>query len=586
MVRVDRPIIELIKYGDHVDEQLNKAIRGDERKQQLLLDYPTVYLIYSKDKHDQYQVYVGETNNISRRTKQHLDDDIKVRDDWDELKRAKNPKMLVIGHQHFNKSLTLDIENTLMLYMLGVPNVKQLDNRRQNEQADYYTSDERQAIFAKIWRKLRQFDETLFPLEREIQDSAIFKASPFHKLTSQQEQIKDDIIDATINALMNDKTGQLILVEGEAGTGKTVLLSTIFYLLSFLDLSDYNPDLKHLSNYLLVNQEEQVKVYQEIVTKLELNHGIKDMVSRPTHFINQHKDQLKPAAIVLVDEAHLLLTRGKMSYQGDNQLTDILRSARVVVAVFDQHQMLKTESYVESEQIKELEDQARKQRGLFTLTNQLRLNANLQTVQWIHDITQHGLLSNIPRDNRYDLKIFSDVEAMYDQIKIRSKNQRSGLSRLVATFDWDYKGTKRKDGKLWMVKIGNFELPWNLQLPKPKGYRKSVKKIPWAEQPQTIDEIGSTFTIQGFDLNYSGVIIGPSVKYRNGHIVFDPSKSKNRQATNMRTLSDGKKKALADELLPNELNVLLTRGVNGMYIYAVDDQLREALLKAQNGTLK
>ena len=30
-------------------------------------------------------------------------------------------------------------------------------------------------------------------------------------------------------------------------------------------------------------------------------------------------------------------------------------------------------------------------------------------------------------------------------------------------------------------------------------------------------------------------------------------------------------------LLKNELNVLLTRGVNGLYIYAVDDQLREAL---------
>ncbi len=30
-------------------------------------------------------------------------------------------------------------------------------------------------------------------------------------------------------------------------------------------------------------------------------------------------------------------------------------------------------------------------------------------------------------------------------------------------------------------------------------------------------------------------------------------------------------------LLKNELNVLLTRGVNGLYIYAVDDRLREAL---------
>ncbi|MBE7342769.1 DUF2075 domain-containing protein, partial [Staphylococcus haemolyticus] len=39
----------------------------------------------------------------------------------------------------------------------------------------------------------------------------------------------------------------------------------------------------------------------------------------------------------------------------------------------------------------------------------------------------------------------------------------------------------------------------------------------------------------------------------------------------------------SDMLLRNELNVLLTRGVNGLYIYAVDDQLREALKKASRG---
>ena len=49
--------------------------------------------------------------------------------------------------------------------------------------------------------------------------------------------------------------------------------------------------------------------------------------------------------------------------------------------------------------------------------------------------------------------------------------------------------------------------------------------LAWAEQPQTIDEVGSTYTIQGFDLNYAGVILGPSVKYRNGEIIFDPTES-------------------------------------------------------------
>ncbi|MGX0191980.1 DUF2075 family protein [Staphylococcus epidermidis] len=58
---------------------------------------------------------------------------------------------------------------------------------------------------------------------------------------------------------------------------------------------------------------------------------------------------------------------------------------------------------------------------------------------------------------------------------------------------------------------------------------------------------------------------------------FDKSESANKKATQRRTLKDGSKQYFSEMLLKNELNVLLTRGVNGLYIYAVDDQLREAL---------
>ena len=108
----------------------------------------------------------------------------------------------------------------------------------------------------------------------------------------------------------------------------------------------------------------------------------------------------------------------------------------------------------------------------------------------------------------------------------------------------------------------------------------------WAEQPHTINEAGSTYTVQGFDLNYVGVVIGPSVKYRNGKIVFDKDESENKKAKQRRTLKDGSKEYLSYFLLKNELNVLLTRGIHGLYLYAVDKQLQEALLKAQRGEIE
>src|SRR5699024_2415097 len=150
--------------------------------------------------------------------------------------------------------------------------------------------------------------------------------------------------------------------------------------------------------------------------------------------------------------------------------------------------------------------------------------------------------------------------------------------------EWPYVDKRKPEGEdYWRLKVGKWSLQWNLQL-KPIGKKRAHKQPSWAEQEQTINEVGSTFTIQGFDLNYAAVIIGPSVKYRNGKLVFDREASHNKKATQRRTLKQGKE-YLADTLLKNELNVLLTRGVNGLYLYAVDPQLQEVLLQAQKGEL-
>ena len=131
--------------------------------------------------------------------------------------------------------------------------------------------------------------------------------------------------------------------------------------------------------------------------------------------------------------------------------------------------------------------------------------------------------------------------------------------------------------------IGKWHKPWNGELKNElsKKEKRGIKDLAWAEQPQTIDEVGSTFTIQGFDLNYAGVILGPSVKYRDGKVIFDPSESRNDKAIRNRTLSDGSKKKFGEILIQHEVRVLMTRGVNGMYIYACDKELREALKKAE-----
>lgn len=125
------------------------------------LHYPTVYVVHTEDKNryksvPDYTVYVGETNSIRNRTSQHLKTDSNVREDWKDFadrlqSNASSAWQYVIADGHFNKSMTLDVENKLMHYLLGSEAVKNLNNRRANAQGDYYTKSEFDRFFSNIW---------------------------------------------------------------------------------------------------------------------------------------------------------------------------------------------------------------------------------------------------------------------------------------------------------------------------------------------------------------------------------------------------------------------------------------------------
>lgn len=566
----------MIKEYPYNNQGLKELEEGESREESKIISrYPTVYVVNDKKKKKIYSVYVGETNNIAKRTAQHLHDDPKSREDWRELSESKTAKMYVIGHQHFNKSMTLDIENQLMLYLSSVENVKALYNRRSNDQDEYYPVNEVQDIFTQIWTQLHQKNSELFPAMDVLKDLAIFKASPFHKLTHEQLEAKNLIMERVNSSLDNDEEGQLIMVTGEAGAGKTVLLSNLFY-----DLVGYKKYGHPLNVHIMVNHDEQVKVYREISKKLGIDVNL---VGKPTSFINKGEK----ADVILVDEAHLLWTQGKQSYQGTNQLEDLRKLGKVVVIIFDQHQVLRSQQIVEAAQLQRMVGEALKSDNLIELKNQLRIDANESTIQWVRDLVDHQKVGKLQPDSKYEIKVFDSPKDLENAIQIKNRSDldshyANGISRLVATFDWTFStGSKPSDGSLtWDVKIGDWRMPWNNQLKTKQKRSVSYRNLSWAERSETINEVGSTYTIQGFDLNYAGVIIGPSVKYRDGMIVFDPKAHANKDANQKRTLQSGEKRSFAEKLIRNELNVLLTRGVHGLYIYAVDPELREALKKA------
>jgi len=582
-MNITKPIIRKIKDNETALAEFEKEIKTNEAEdtKDIIMNFPTVY-IHNWPETNKYDVYVGESNNIFARTRQHYHNRIK-HETWQHRMLQKDASLYIIGHEHFNKSLTLDVENRLMHYLMSVDKVRQVHNGRGNPQKSYYPSEEFEGIFQKIWTELHESDEELFPDENIVKDSAIYKASPLHKLTDEQEDAKIQILDCIASA-RNKNEKQIIFIDGEAGTGKTVLNSNIFYELYCQEEEKDNAEFKCC---MVVNHDEQVKVYSDIAKKLGITEKYGEVVSKASTFLNRHKD-LDSVDVVFIDEAHLLFTQGNQGYSGKNQLDDIIKRAKVVVIVFDENQILRMDQYWEKQMIDRYRNKAIEQQNYITLTKQLRMQADNETLAWIDAFTKKQIINKIPHHD-YEIKIFDSPEALDLEIKKKASSEKSRLSRVIANYDWDYKKGKKPEDtskKYWEVDVWienqRWHKPWNYELEQNlnKDEKKKIKEQAWAEQAHTIAEVGSTYTIQGFDLNYAGVILGKSVKYRNGKIVYDPSETSNGKVTKNRTMEDGTKQNFAKELLKHEIRVLMTRGVNGLYIYACDDQLREALKKA------
>ncbi|WP_419153927.1 hypothetical protein [Weissella viridescens] len=129
------------------------------------ISFPSVYIADAGRKNGQHTAYVGETNFIIQRTKEHLE--AGRTDALVKLKNTGLARLHMIGHKKFNKSATLLIEQMLMNYLTGDPKFSSLEddndsskngllNLRNNEQPNFYMRGMYEnEIFPEIWDSLR-----------------------------------------------------------------------------------------------------------------------------------------------------------------------------------------------------------------------------------------------------------------------------------------------------------------------------------------------------------------------------------------------------------------------------------------------
>lgn len=398
-----------------------------------------------------------------------------------------------------------------------------------------------------------------------MQNKATDKLSPFKELTTEQKNLISQILNFTDQHLHNNFPA-VFTIYGDAGTGKSVVLSSLFDQIQKMR-HNKNSNFYQTNNYFLVNHPEILKVYRQIAG--ELPELLKKNFQRPTSFINQLDKKNEKADVVIIDEAHLLLSKPDHynNFYHENQLVEIIKRSKIVVLVFDPYQVLKMKTLWSKDRLEEI-------MGLYPhqtyyLKHQFRMNASPDLIDWFNSFTENKIIKPIPENanENYDFRIFEDAEEMRKEIVKR--NNEVGLSRVLSTSGYP----STLDGGKHYIQEGKFKMPWD---------QYNYTATPWAEIPETINEVGSIYTCQGFDLNYTGIIIGPPISQlpNQNKIQVNLDKITDIEMFKKRKdLTDPDEiKNLEERMVLNSLNVLFKRGIKGTYLYAHDPLLRNTLV--------
>lgn len=538
------------------------------------VDWPVVYILSGNK-----EAYVGETQNAYDRMKQHFSN----------KKRKNLTKINLMQSDSFNKSAILDIENMLITHMHADGKfILQNSNGGQSKLHNYYQRSEYQNVFTEIWDKLKKLnlvEHSLF----EVENSEIFKFSPYKELTNDQYIVVEELLKLYSQA-MQGTSRMDVIVNGGAGTGKSLI--AIYFLNMIANILNNDYDFSDTEQYIddesFLNRADLIKAiktygndkigfviavpsFKDTVKKVF--KSIKEL--RHIHVISPSEASRGDYDVLIVDEAHRLKRRHKLTNYGthdnvnkslglpaDSTELDWLKfkAKKMLILFYDGIQSIK-ESDVSKEDFDKInsDDYTHK---LF-LNTQLRVKGGDEYIDFAR-----SLFSNSPikykSQKGYDLKVYDDCYEMFEAIK--SKNiEYKGLCRMLAGFSFYWRKKARDKKNIKYNQNYDFEIDGHYYC-----WNEDFNARDFITNDKNIEKIGCIYTSQGHDLNYAGVIFGEDISYNpeTKQIMYHPDKF----------IDTYSKSSDINKTINNIINaylVLLTRGVYGTYIYAVDKNLRE-----------
>lgn len=273
---------------------------------------------------------------------------------------------------------------------------------------------------------------------------------------------------------------------------------------------------------------------------------------------------------LIVDEAHRLNEKSGLFSKGENQVKEIINSARFSIFFLDEDQRVTVKDIGSEAEIEKWAYQLGAQVHKLELESQFRCNGSDAYMAWLDQVLAIRETANPTlAGTDYDFRVVDSPDEL--QQLVFEKNKERNRARMVAGYCWDW--VSREDKKAFDLDLSpTFRHKWNL---KDDGFL-------WIMKEDSINEIGCIHTCQGLELDYMGVIIGPDLVVRNGEVVTNAMARVGADKTvhgKKQLIKSPEGRTLLDLVIKNTYRTLMTRAMKGCYVYCTDPETAAYLRK-------
>ncbi|KAA1420688.1 DUF2075 domain-containing protein [Mumia zhuanghuii] len=381
-----------------------------------------------------------------------------------------------------------------------------------------------------------------------------------------EQQVAYSLVLRAVERAYARNTKEVLVISGGPGSGKSVIALSLLGELSRRGMtalhatgsSAFTQTLRRVAGARAPRVKGMFKYFNQFVTA-----------------------QRNGIDVLICDEAHRLRETSANRYTkatertGKPQVEELIDAARVPVFLLDEHQVVRPGEIGTVDDIEAAATRLGLQTRVVDLDGQFRCGGSRAYEHWVLRLL--GLEPGGPVEWEGDEAFALDLAEAPSPMEEHLRSLLAGGygARMAAGYCWRWSDPIKGGGLEPDVQIGDWQKPWNNK--KQTSHAGAPGTPFWATDPAGFDQVGCIYTAQGFEYDYSGVIMGPDLVWRTDRWVAQPDASHD---TAVKRGSYGE----FDRAIRNAYKVLLTRGMRGTIVYSSDPEtqaLLDSLIPAQ-----